>query len=341
MPDHRHRRPYDRPPGNRAPKPAAFWLALLSAVLIACRPATALPQAPAAAQPPAAQGEVNLVVLPDAGLSPTLEALRSAKTSVRLMMYLAGERDTQIELIAAKRRGVDVRVLLENDPVGEGDGNAREADQLRSAGVQVQWGAPAFQLTHAKVLLVDGKQAHVMSYNWVISAFRYNREFGLIMTDPSVVQALTDLFDADWKRMPSMVTHPSLIVTPDNARARFAALLAEATQSIEVEHQDLQDRAFENELIKASKRGVSESDRDATGRGRVREAGADVRLLSPPQPFIHAKMLLIDGKKLFVGSQNLTTQAMERNREVGAVTTAPEAVAEARSVFEGDWKNAK
>jgi phosphatidylserine/phosphatidylglycerophosphate/cardiolipin synthase-like enzyme len=57
-------------------------------------------------------------------------------------------------------------------------------------------------------------------------------------------------------------------------------------------------------------------------------------------PYIHAKAIVVDGARAYVGSENLSTQSLDRNREVGILENGSIASTIQR-VFEGDWKQAK
>ena len=51
---------------------------------------------------------------------------------------------------------------------------------------------------------------------------------------------------------------------------------------------------------------------------------------------LHAKLIIADGVP-FVGSQNLSTNAIENNREVGVLVTDTEAAGIIATQFEADW----
>ena len=121
----------------------------LLGLLLACGPQ----------QPPAIQGPARLIVMPDDGSIALSALLRSAEHSIDVMVYLLTSQEVVMELAAAQRRGVRVRVLLEEEPVGGGQGNRVAAQELTAAGVAVRWAAPTFRFTHAKVILVDGTRA--------------------------------------------------------------------------------------------------------------------------------------------------------------------------------------
>ncbi len=53
---------------------------------------------------------------------------------------------------------------------------------------------------------------------------------------------------------------------------------------------------------------------------------------------IHVKNIIVDGKRAYLGSENLSTTSLEDNREVGVIlaqqTTALKLIT---STFESDW----
>lgn len=58
------------------------------------------------------------------------------------------------------------------------------------------------------------------------------------------------------------------------------------------------------------------------------------RILSEPN--IHAKNILIDGKVLYLGSMNLSTNAIENNREIGIVIADPQVIRRFTTQFDRD-----
>lgn len=68
--------------------------------------------------------------------------------------------------------------------------------------------------------------------------------------------------------------------------------------------------------------------------------GAEVRLLDlsgPGRGVLHAKYFLVDGRALYVGSQNFDWRAFEHIHETGVRVEAPSAVARLAAIFESDW----
>jgi len=125
-------------------------------------------------------------------------------------------------IIAAKRRRVKVRVML--NPVrrsGEGDNEATRR-ALRRAGVDVKNPNPAFDLTHEKSMVVDDTVAFVKSLNWTTKNFTETRDYAVMTDRKRDVAEVIDGFEADWHRQaftPRMHSH--LIWCPGPGRDRI------------------------------------------------------------------------------------------------------------------------
>lgn len=214
-------------------------VALLVSILAGCGTATgtgtvatgagthATPPAwPAATSPAGNQGEQRLFVEPDDGVTPVLNAIATATSSIELKMYLLTERDAIEALKTAQRRGVRVRVILEQRPYGSGPGNEGNYQALQAAGIAVRWGNPVFRLTHEKSLIIDHKVAFIMTLNLVHSAFTRNREFGIVTARPAEVAEVLDGFEADWNR--TAFTPPAdspLLWSNVNSRRKLLAFI--------------------------------------------------------------------------------------------------------------------
>lgn len=100
-------------------------------------------------------------------------------------------------LVAAARRGVDVRLLLPGPtdvPVVRHAGHATFA-RLLAGGVRI-WEYQA-AILHAKALVVDGHASVVGSSNLDFRSFRFNAECNLVLLDDRCAQALERQFEAD------------------------------------------------------------------------------------------------------------------------------------------------
>ena len=154
--------------------------------------------APPKTNAPAQPGAVR--VLADATYADAFTALiKKATQRIDLTMFLfktSPSRDNLPaglvrELVAARQRGVAVRVILESsshDPALN-QANQETAQLLRKGGVTVFFDSPE-RTTHAKLAVIDRRYCLVGSHNLTQSALRYNHEFSLLLDDPSLAEEI-------------------------------------------------------------------------------------------------------------------------------------------------------
>ena len=136
-----------------------------------------------------------------------------------------------------------------------------------------------------------------------------------------------------------------LNASPVDARARLRSLIDSAKTSLDVEVQSLSDDGLTDAIILAHKDKVSvrvviasgnfETPAQTDSITKLKAAG--VPLKSVAAPYIHAKVVVVDGSKVFVGSHNFTPTALTQNREVGVVTDAPAEAAKVQQVIAQDF----
>jgi len=327
-------------------KPLLLSLALILAVslLAACQPPSFLRRA----TPTPAGPFLTLFVEPEAGESPVLNALNGAQESIRLKVYLLTNPNVIEALKAAVQRGVSVRMILELNPYG-GSIDPNIVIDLRDNGVELKGDSFVFNYTHEKSMIIDDEVAFVMTGNMTASSFSANREYGIITRDPQDVAEVGAVFEADWERVGIDLGESRLIWAPDNARERILAFIDEAQTTLDIEQQNMQDPEVTQHIETALRRGVQvrivssprypiDEDNDEPGRDQLRKAGAQVRYFD--DPYIHAKVFVIDGMRGFVGSHNLTTNSIDFNRELGILFDETEPVAQLAAQFEADWAKA-
>jgi phosphatidylserine/phosphatidylglycerophosphate/cardiolipin synthase-like enzyme len=102
------------------------------------------------------------------------------------------------ELIAARRRGVDVSIELEQEQGGRGavyEQNRYAAQMLSSAGVNVRFDAPR-TTTHVKAMVVDGRYVYLGSHNLTQSALKYNNELSVMIDSPDFAAEVLGYLDS-------------------------------------------------------------------------------------------------------------------------------------------------
>lgn len=119
--------------------------------------------------------------------------LNRANSSIHVMVYSFTLDSVGDALVAAKDRGVEVKVLLEKDQLSK----YSEYWKLKEAGIQVRLdGNPA--LMHHKVAIIDGAIVITGSYNWSASAEKRNDENLLVVRSLEVAEAYEAEFQKVW-----------------------------------------------------------------------------------------------------------------------------------------------
>lgn len=156
-----------------------------------------------------AVGNVRATIIPSnprpsSSSSQTLYSVAIAAAEHRISIansYFVPNDASVALLVAAARRGVDVRILVPgpvNDiPATKASGRTRFGDLLR-AGAKIYEYQPT--MMHAKTMVVDDIFATVGSTNFDNRSFRLNDEIDLAMYDEGVARRLEEMFENDLKR---------------------------------------------------------------------------------------------------------------------------------------------
>ncbi len=300
-----------------------------------------LPGGPAIETPPIAAAVTGLFIEPGDGREPVLDEIAAARETIDLEIYLLSDEIILQALEDARDRGIAVRVMLEEHPFGGGGGQADIFARLDASGISVRWANPAFRFTHIKAMVIDNAVAIIMNQNLTTSSFTSNREFGVITNRTDAVQTAAAIFAADWARGPEPDPEP-LVVSPTNARASLLALVQDADKTLDIYAEVLRDPELLAAFAAAERRGVDvrivispSADFDAEEQ-ELAAAGVEVRELK--NLYVHAKMIVADGERAFVGSQNLSATSLDLNRELGIVVDDPVSLARLFRTFEIDFR---
>jgi phosphatidylserine/phosphatidylglycerophosphate/cardiolipin synthase-like enzyme len=274
---------------------------------------------------------MKLIVQPDAGIVPTIAAIRRARKTIDVLIFRLDRWEIARELKAAVSRGVHVRALTAHQNHG-GTKSLRKLEMdLLAGGVTVSRTADDLVRYHGKMLLVDGKLLHVYGFNFTHLDIDKSRSFGVITKNPKLVGEAMKLFEADFERQPYRSQHERLVVSPENAREQLASFIKATRRELLIYDPHLSDDAMLR-LITDRKRN-----------------GADIRVLGKCDAKwkleyerfsgkrLHIRAMIRDGTRAFIGSQSLRKLELEKRREIGIIITDESVVREMRAVFKGDW----
>ena len=276
------------------------------------------------------RSQLRLITEPDQGIQPIYRLLASPRRSLDLTMYEL--RDSKAEQILATdaARGVKVRVLLDRAFVGERE-NSATFSYLAHQKVKVRWAPRRVEITHQKSFVVDGHLAVVMTGNLTSEYYATTRDFALVDHQAKDVAAIEKTFNLDWHdRKGTAPKGVDLVWSPDS-ESTLVSLIGSAHDSLLVENEEMSASEIIDALEAAAKRGVKvtvvmtrQSDWydafDALTRAGVQ---VDTYPDSSTALYIHAKVIVVDDHRAFLGSENFSVGSMQYNRELGLITANP------------------
>jgi phosphatidylserine/phosphatidylglycerophosphate/cardiolipin synthase-like enzyme len=294
-----------------------------------------------------ASTHIQLFIEPTSGHEPLLTAINRARSEVLVEVYLLSDKQILEALKQAHDRGVRVLVMLEEHPFGDGTINQKTAETLKKDGIDFQWTNPTYALTHEKSMVIDGKKAFILTQNLTTSAFSKNREYDVMDTSPEDVAEIRSIFTSDWNRQSFVPASTHLVISPNTSRAALTTLIKNAKKTIDIEIEDIADQQVELVLIDAAKtkrvRLLAPPLESLAGNSdaltNLSAGGVVVHVLA--HPYLHAKLILIDESKAYVGSINLSSQSMDKNRELGIMLSERESVNMLEKTFLEDWEASK
>jgi phosphatidylserine/phosphatidylglycerophosphate/cardiolipin synthase-like enzyme len=291
-------------------------------------------------------------VLPDDSAKPILDAINGAAKSLRVKMFVFSDPELLKAVLAARKRGLNVRVMLNPARRSGEEDNEKTRKTLTTGGVDVLDSNPLYDVTHEKSMVVDDTHAFVKSLNWQTKNLTETRDYAVVTSHAHEVDEIIQCFEADWSRQDFQSSEGShLIWCKGNGRDRIAAFIDGAKHSLFLQNERYQDPIIIEHLVRAQMRGVKvhimsrpphtlKKEKLIEGVGGLRvmdDVGIKVRKMKHLK--LHGKMLLADGLRAIVGSINLAPGSFDSRRELAIEVHDDEVVSRLHKVVQHDWKH--
>lgn len=274
---------------------------------------------------------MRLIVQPEDGVVPVVTGIRAAKKTIDMPIFRLDHIEVDKAIKSAVKRGVEVRTLIAHTNTGGEKGLRKLEQRLLSTGATVSRTDDDLVRYHNKFMIVDGRTLFVMGFNYTHLDIDRSRSFGVVTSNRRLVQEAMKLFEADFNRRPYSAGLKQFLVSPENSRAELAALLRGAKQQLLIYDIRITDNAMIRILKERAKAGV-----DIRMMGKLQKKDLNARIEKFPGK-LHARVIIQDGKKAFLGSQSLRRLELDERREVGVIMTDPRVVRQLISTFESDW----
>jgi phosphatidylserine/phosphatidylglycerophosphate/cardiolipin synthase-like enzyme len=296
----------------------------------------------------------SLIVLPDDSAQPLLDAINGAKSSLRVKMFVFSDPSLQDAVIAAHKRGVKARVMLNPERRDGEKENGEVREKLQAAGVDVQDSNPRFDVTHEKSMVVDDEIAFIESLNWEPRNLTETRDYAVVTKHKHEVEEVMRGFDADWSRTEFATGENSpLIWCIGNGRQRMCEFIDRAKHTLWLQNERYQDPVVIEHLVRAYARGVKihvmarpphklKKEKLVEGVSGLRvlaDLGVPIHKLKNIK--LHGKVMLADDTRAIVGSINIAPGSFDSRRELAIEVDDEHIIHRIRKTLEHDWENSK
>ncbi|MEW5827237.1 MAG: phospholipase D-like domain-containing protein [Candidatus Bipolaricaulota bacterium] len=280
----------------------------------------------------------------------------------------------------ARERGVRVRVMLDGSSWSPSitERNRPALEALLARGVEARFD-DMDTTTHAKLAIVDRATVILGSTNWNHYALTEHAQADVRVDDPRVAEAFAVFFDCLWAgtgrglevsfpEPPPVASGPAIVALPDAdgtlAYGSFAlGLIGAARRSVHVSMYRVSvypafDDSLSNQLVDAlvaaAGRGLDvrvllddcsfyedSAAENLESAITLYQRGIPVRF-DAPDVTTHAKLLVVDGEHVLLGSTNWNYYSIERNVEANvAFIGLPDVAARYDAYFEGLYGSAR
>ncbi len=275
---------------------------------------------------------MKLIIQPDAGVLPVVEAIKKAKKTIDVVIFRFDLNVVEKALADAVQRGVMVRALIAHTNRG-GESKLRKLEQrMLKAGLNVSRTADDLLRYHAKFMICDG-MLHLLGFNFTKLDVVKSRSFAISTRDRKAVQEAAKVFEADLTRQPYVPAKSHLAVSPETSRARLADFIKGARKELAIYDEKVTDLTMIKLLKERVTKGVTIR---VIGSVKGKHDGIEEYKLAPMRQ--HVRAIVRDGTHVFVGSQSLAKSELEKRREVGLIIHNPVVARQLLQVFEADWK---
>jgi cardiolipin synthase len=318
---------------------------------------------PAATPAPSITYTLYTFPQPDKSATPLYALINAAQKSIDMTMYALEDPTFTTDLLAACKRNVIVRVILDQN--NEKSGNTSAFTQLNAQpNCSAVWANKAFEATHEKSFVIDGTQAAIMSLNLQPQYYTTTRDFAMIENDASDIAAIQATFNADFTAGTTSTgtagasdfnftpgLGDNLIWSPTTAQTAMVSLIANAKKTLLIENEELASSATAilSALETACKNGVQmqvamvNNTSYATSFAAITKAGCSVHTYPDTTTgfYIHAKAVVADyglpTQNAYIGSINYSSASMNSNRELGMYVADAASIASLHDTMLADY----
>jgi len=133
-------------------------------------------------------------------LSDVIAFIQEAEKFLDVCVFTISDNRISDELIASFNRGVDVRIITDNEKMND---QGSDIQMLSDVGIPVKIDMSPYHMHH-KFAIADEQKVLTGSYNWTRNAAAYNHENTIIIEAEELALNFSDVFAALWEKCQSL-----------------------------------------------------------------------------------------------------------------------------------------
>lgn len=276
-------------------------------------------------------------------LNNIVDKINNSQKYVYIEVYMFTEKRIKEAVIKAKKRWVDVKIILEKDPYMAYTINDKTYNELQKNNIEVVWSnTENYALNHSKMILIDDLNI-VSTWNLTYSTFTQNRDFFLFIKDENTNKLLKEIFYNDFNWIKSSPYSENLVLSPSYSRNKIIDLIESAEKDIKIYIQYFNDDEINNKLIEIKKiKNIKISaiipDTATQDENTKKLIKSGIAIKEIPKYKMHAKAILIDEKYLFIWSENFSSYSLDKNREIWFIIKNNVVISDFLDIFNYDFK---
>lgn len=269
----------------------------------------------------------------------------NAKFRVYVEVYIFTEKRLKKSLINAKKRWLDVKVILEKNVYKASNLNEQTFKDLARNWIEVVYSnSKNYSLNHSKMIIIDD-EVIISTGNYSYSTFRYNREFFLYINNKNLFPIFLEIFENDFKWIRKNIYNNNLVLSPFYSRKKLEYLIKNAKKSIKIYAHNFWDNSILNFVVKKKHEWLDikiilpDLKKVSSNENEIKflqKNGINIKLVDKPE--IHAKSILIDEKYLYIWSVNFSSYSMDQNREIWLILKNEDIIRQFITIFNNDFQ---
>lgn len=270
-----------------------------------------------------------------------IEKIDKAEDKVYIEVYMFTEKRIKNSVINAKKRWIDVKVILEKDPYMAYSINDKFFDEFIKNDIEVVWSDPGdYSFNHSKFMIID-ELSIISTWNLSYSTFTKNRDFFVFTNDKKTNAELVKLFNYDYAWEKIDIYSENIVLSPNYSRFKIEKLIDSAERELKIYIQYFADEKITKKIIERKKDWIdikiilAETAKDDDETKRLIENWVEVYFMEKYK--MHSKVILSDETTLFVWSVNFSENSFDKNRELGLLIKNKSTIDKFLSIFNKDF----